>query len=137
MKIYLSSTYTDLKQHRATLAHALRKARYEVVMMDECIARDARVEFACAGDVVACDTYAGLFAWRHGYVPEDDNPERLSVTETESAAAGTKPMPRLTLLLEDTARWPSQRKEGHGPHAYPDAARGPEEAVQRLLPQCR
>ena len=69
MKIYLSSTYTDLKQHRARLANALRKARYEVVMMEEYVARDVRVEFACTGDVVACDTYVGLFAWRQGYVP--------------------------------------------------------------------
>lgn len=111
MKIYLSSTYTDLKQHRARLSNALRKARYEVVMMEEYAARDARVEFACAGDVVACDTYVGLFAWRHGYVPEEANPQRMSVTEMEYGAAGTKPMPRLTFLLEDAARWPAQKKD--------------------------
>jgi hypothetical protein len=111
MKIYLSSTYVDLKQHRASLAKALRKARYEVMLMEEYSARDARVEFACAGDVVACDTYVGLFAWRHGYVPADGNPGRMSVTEMEYAAAGARPMPRLTFLLEDAARWPAQKKD--------------------------
>lgn len=111
MKVYLSSTYVDLKQHRATLARALRKARYDVVMMEEYVARDARVEFACTGDVVACDTYIGLFAWRHGYVPSDGNPDGLSVTEMEYLAAGGKPMPRLTFLLDDKARWPAQRKD--------------------------
>jgi hypothetical protein len=111
VKVYLSSTYVDLKQHCASLARALRKARYEVVMMEEYVARDARVEFACTGDVVACDTYVGLFAWRHGYVPPDDNPDGLSVTEMEYAAADAKPMPRLTFLLEDKARWPAQRKD--------------------------
>jgi len=111
MKVYLSSTYADLKQHRATLARALRKAQYDVVMMEEYVARDARVEFACTGDVVACDTYLGLFAWRHGCVPEDNNVARLSVTEMEYEAAGTKPMPRVTFLLEDTARWPAERKD--------------------------
>jgi len=83
MKIYLSSTYADLKQHRARLAQALRQAHYEVKLMEEYSARDARVEFACTGDVLACDTYVGLFAWRRGYVPAQGNPERLSVTEME------------------------------------------------------
>jgi len=35
MKLYLSSTYIDLKRHRAALARALRKSGYEVVMMEE------------------------------------------------------------------------------------------------------
>ncbi|TVL98065.1 MAG: hypothetical protein CV087_21695 [Candidatus Brocadia sp. WS118] len=111
MKIYLSSTYIDLKRHRATLARALRKAGYEVVMMEEYVARDQRVEFACQGDVVACDVYVGIFAWRYGHIPDDANPKCLSVTEMEYAAAGAKPMSRLTFLLKDEARWPKARKD--------------------------
>ncbi|HEY2925794.1 DUF4062 domain-containing protein [Piscinibacter sp.] len=111
MKVYLSSTFTDLERHRAIVARALRKARYDVLMMEEYVARDQRVEFACRGDVTACDVYVGIFAWRHGYAPEDHNPQRLSVTEMEYAAAGAKPMPRLTFLLDDKARWPAQRKD--------------------------
>lgn len=108
MKVYLSSTYTDLQRHRAIVARKLRKARYEVVMMEEYVARDQRVEFACRGDVIGCDIYVGVFAWRHGHVPEDDNPARLSVTEMEYAAAQGK-MARLTFLLDDKARWPKAR----------------------------
>jgi hypothetical protein len=111
MKLYLSSTYTDLKRHRAILGRALRKAGYDVVMMEEYVARDQRVEFACKGDVVACDVYIGLFAWRYGHIPSDTNPERLSVTEMEYAAAGARPMTRLTFLLEEKARWPKARKD--------------------------
>ena len=111
MKIYLSSTYLDLKYHRAKVARALRKAGYEVVMMEEYVARDERVEFACQGDVVTCDVYVGIFAWRYGHIPKDNNPERLSVTEIEYTAAGTKPMTRLTFLLEEKARWPKTRKD--------------------------
>jgi len=50
MKLYLSSTYIDLKRHRATLGRALRKSGYEVVMMEEYVAREQRVEFACKDD---------------------------------------------------------------------------------------
>jgi hypothetical protein len=58
MKVYLSSTYLDLKSHRKTVALALRKAKYDVVMMEEYAAHDAIVEFACQGDVAACDVAA-------------------------------------------------------------------------------
>lgn len=111
MKIYLSSTYLDLKHYRAKVARALRKAGYETVMMEEYVARDKRVEFACQGDVVNCDVYVGIFAWRYGHIPKGNNPERLSVTEMEYTAAGTKPMTRLTFLLKEKARWPKTRKD--------------------------
>lgn len=111
MKIYLSSTYMDLKHHRAVVGKALRSADYEVVMMEETVARDQRVEFACQGDVLQCDVYVGVFAWRYGYVPDEDNPRKLSVTEMEYEAAGSKPMPRLTFLLNDNARWKEDRKD--------------------------
>jgi len=52
-------------------------------MMEEYAARDAIVEFACQGDVAACDAYVGVFAWRYGHVPEDQNPGGESVTELE------------------------------------------------------
>ncbi len=111
MKLYLSSTYIDLKRHREILGRALRKSGYEVVMMEDYAARDQRVEFACKGDVVACDVYVGIFAWRYGHIPSDTNPERLSVTEMEYTAAGSKPMTRLTFLLEEKARWPQAQKD--------------------------
>lgn len=113
MKVYLSSTFIDLARHRATVGHALRKAGYEVMMMEEYVARDQRVEFACQGDVVECDIYAGIFAWRYGSIPNHNNPEGLSVTEMEYAAAGAKPMTRLTFLLDEKARWPEARKDSN------------------------
>jgi uncharacterized protein DUF4062 len=111
MKLYLSSTYIDLRRHRGILSRALRKSGYEVVMMEEYVARDQRVEFACKGDVVACDIYVGIFAWRYGHIPSDDNAERLSVTEMEYAAACAKRMTCLTFLLEEKARWPKAQKD--------------------------
>lgn len=111
MNIYLSSTYTDLKRHRSVVGSALRKADYDVIMMEEYVARDQRVEFACQGDVVECDVYVGLFAWRYGHVPKDNNPKGLSVTEMEYAAAGSKPMTRLTFLLKEKGRWAAGRKD--------------------------
>jgi len=110
MKIYLSSTYRDLKDHREMLGLAMRKAQHKVVMMEEYFARDELVEFACQGDVVGCDTYVGLFAWRYGHIPEDNNPTRKSVTEMEYLSAEDK-IPRLVFILTDDADWPVDLKD--------------------------
>jgi hypothetical protein len=112
MNIYLSSTYLDLQRHRKTLAIALRKAQYQVTMMEEYAARDEMVEFACQGDVAKCDAYVGVFAWRYGYVPKGKrNPKRVSVTELEYATARKKKIPALLFLLTDDAKWPKDLKD--------------------------
>jgi Domain of unknown function (DUF4062) len=110
MKVYLSSTYRDLKNYRKMLGDALSKAKYQVVMMEEYVSRDELVEFACQGDVLGCDAYIGLFAWRYGHIPEDNNPTQKSVTEMEYLSAKDK-IPRLVFLLEDKAKWPKQQKD--------------------------
>jgi hypothetical protein len=110
MKIYLSSTFIDLAKYRTYLGVVLRKAGYDVAMMEEYVSRDERVEFACMGDVVECDVYVGIFAWRYGYIPEN-SAEGISITEMEYNIAGTKPMTRLTFLLNEKARWPQTKKD--------------------------
>jgi hypothetical protein len=109
MKVYLSSTYLDLKKHRQTLGKALRKAEYEVVMMEEYPSRAGTVEFECQGDVLGSDVYVGIVALRYGFVPETDNPQMKSITELEYEAAMS--IPRLGFLLEENARWPDEWKD--------------------------
>ena len=112
MKVYLSSTYLDLRRHRKAVALALRKAQYQVTMMEEYAARDELVEFACQGDVAKCDTYVGLFAWRYGYVPKGkNNSAGVSVTQLEYEMAMQKNIPALLFLLKDDAKWPRALKD--------------------------
>jgi hypothetical protein len=111
MKVYLSSTWVDLKEHRLTAAHHLRKSQHQVVMMEEYVARDQPVPSACEDDVSQCDAYIGIFAWRYGYVPRRDNPGKKSITELEYLAAGKKGIPRLIFLLDEKARWPKSVKD--------------------------
>jgi len=51
--------------------------------MEDYVATDAYPLHKCLADVVACDIYVGLVGWRYGYIPEQDNPERKSITELE------------------------------------------------------
>lgn len=109
-KVYISSTYKDLIEHRKAVATALRKIRCDVVRMEEYVARDQRTRAACEQDVAQCDIYVGIFAWRYGHIPEDDNEGRLSITELEyRKASGEKTC--LVFLLSDDAPWPSTLRD--------------------------
>src|SRR5262245_34740793 len=73
MKIYLSSTYTDLLGCREAVYKVLRMMRHDVIAMEDYGATDRRPLDKCLDDVARTDLYLGIFAWRYGYVPERDN----------------------------------------------------------------
>ena len=82
-KIYISSTYEDLKDCRKAVYDVLRKMRHDVIAMEDYVATDQRPLNKCLTDVAAYGIYVGIFAWRYDYIPPEDNPEKLSITERE------------------------------------------------------
>jgi hypothetical protein len=105
-RVYISSTVQDLKEYRESVANVLGKCGFNVESMEKYPARDDRPKIACELDAAACDIYVGIFAWRYGYVPQEDNPEGKSITELEYLAAGNAKKPRFVFLLDDNAPWP-------------------------------
>jgi formylglycine-generating enzyme required for sulfatase activity len=105
-RIYLSSTYEDLKEHREAVAQALRRLGHQVIGMEDYVAADQRALAKCLEDVGKCHVYVGVFAWRYGYVPDEGNPGRKSITELEYRHATDLEKPRLVFLLSDDAPWP-------------------------------
>ena len=112
-KIYVSSTYVDLRDHRAATIGQLRRMQHAVTAMENYAARDESAAVACTGDVAASDLYVGLFAWRYGHIPKDDNPHSLSVTEQEYQAAVDNEVPRLVFLLDEASSWPPLFLDAH------------------------
>jgi hypothetical protein len=115
--IYLSSAYEDLKDHRAAVFHALRRSGYQVIAMEDFVARDDRPLNACLTDVDVgrTDIYVGLFAFRYGYIPprEQGNPDGRSITELEFRRAEASPnTPCLVFLLDEKAPWPNEFGDG-------------------------
>lgn len=88
--VYISSTYEDLKEHREAVHRVLAKMRYSVRVMEDYVATDNRMVDQVLRDVVECDIYFGVFAWRYGYVPPDGNPKGISATELEYRKAQAK-----------------------------------------------
>jgi energy-coupling factor transporter ATP-binding protein EcfA2 len=105
-RIYVSSTYSDLQEHRAKVYRVLRQLGHDVVAMEDYVAADERPVDRCLADVAECDLYLGIFAHRYGNIPERDNPDRRSVTELEYRHAEALAIPRLAFLLDVAAAWP-------------------------------
>jgi tetratricopeptide (TPR) repeat protein len=113
VKIYISSTYEDLKDYREAVYRALRRDRHDVIAMEDYVATDKRPLQKCLKDVASCDIYIGIFAWRYGFIPDDekDNPNRLSITELEYRKAKEKGVPCLIFLLNKD-EWPLRFSDG-------------------------
>jgi HEAT repeat protein len=105
-KIYVSSTFLDLQEFREKILYHLQRLQQSVVAMEYYLADDRRPAEKCIADVEACDIYVGIFAWRYGTIPEENNPEQLSITEMEYRAARDKGIPCLIFLQDDNAPWP-------------------------------
>src|SRR5688572_10261389 len=107
-RVYVSSTYDDLKDCRERVRSALRKLGHEDVAMEYYVAENKRPLAKCLEDVASCDLYLGIFAWRYGYVPPG---KTRSITELEYRRAVQAGKDCLILLLKDDASWPVDRIE--------------------------
>jgi hypothetical protein len=61
-RIYVSATYSDLKEHREKVYRVLRQLGHDAVAMEDYVATDQRPLARCLADVEACDLYVGIFA---------------------------------------------------------------------------
>jgi hypothetical protein len=107
MKIYVSSTFEDLREHRAALDSALRRMGHDVIGMEHYVAEGSTPLERCLADVRSADVYIVVAAWRYGYVPRDPsaNPHGRSITELEYEAAIESGKSVLAFLLDPTAPW--------------------------------
>lgn len=107
-RVYVSSTFDDLKEHRAQVRHALQRMGHEDVAMERYGAADQRPVEKCLEDVAACDLYLGVFAWRYGFVPGGYD---KSVTELEYRTAAGAGRDCLIFLIDEGADWPFNKIE--------------------------
>lgn len=110
--IFLSSTTKDLKKHRKKIKQYLREQRYEILdTVEEDVARPDQPLAVCLADVARCDVYVVLVSYRYGFVPKQNNPDQLSMTELEYRHASQLGKRRLVFIAEDI-NWPSGYHSG-------------------------
>lgn len=115
MRIYLSSTYDDLRTHRRVVAQALRQLGHDVVGMEDYVAESRRSVKKCCEDVAGSSMYVLIVAWRYGYVPTDsiENPDQVSITEMEYNTAQERGLPTLVFLVNPEAPWPYRATDAY------------------------
>ncbi len=115
LRVYLSSTFEDLKRYRAAVSEALERAGLEVARMEGYTAADERPLDLCLRDVAQSDIYVGIVAWRYGYQPppHHGNPDHKSITELEYEQAERSQLRKLLFFAHsDTERdWDPRCKD--------------------------
>jgi hypothetical protein len=83
-KAFVSSTFEDLKVHRAYVISALRKAGIFVDPMEDWTAESDEPKQFSKERLAGCDFCVLLVALRRGYIPKGEN---RSITQLEYQAA--------------------------------------------------
>ncbi len=102
MKVFLSSTYLDLIEHRKATINALRTMGEEVEHMEIFGARDAEPTSAALAQLEKCDLVVGIYAHRYGATPDGSE---ISITEQEYNHAKTLGMPVLCFVVNEDHPW--------------------------------
>lgn len=98
----ISSTARDMLEHRKEVLDACLRQDMFPVMMEHLPASDADAIAASLKFVDDADIYVGVFAHRYGYVPKENNPRRISITEMEYDRAVERSIPRLIFIMDET-----------------------------------
>jgi GTPase SAR1 family protein len=105
-KVYVSSTFRDLREYREKVRLALSQLGFDGVAMEYYVAEGRRPIEKCLADVAECDIYIGIFAWRYGWIPEEQNPEQLAITNLEYNKAEQEEKKCFIFILDDQVAWP-------------------------------
>ena len=147
-KVFLASTYDDLKHHRARVIGRLRDLGLGIDPMENWGADPREPKEFSKDRVLDCDLLVLLVAFRRGYVPEN---ETLSITQMEYRAAKEAGMDVLVFQLAESdelkwytrydelstdpeiGRWRAQLAADHGCSFFDDDPRSVdiEQAVMR------
>jgi cellulose synthase/poly-beta-1,6-N-acetylglucosamine synthase-like glycosyltransferase len=108
MKIFISSTYYDLRYHRNKVIEDLTKAGYQVVSMENFTANPEEPKKFSVDMVKACDLFILLVGFRRGFVPEGEN---KSITQVEYECAVKNGLGVLIFQLSPDNEWPRELKK--------------------------
>ena len=94
--VMVSSTYTELVDHRRAVREAMLGQRLlPIAMEDDAALPDQDLIDASLAKVDEADAYVGLISYRYGQMPKcpTRNPDRLSLTELEFRRAVARGIP--------------------------------------------
>jgi hypothetical protein len=145
MRIFVSSSFEDLREHRAAVIRVLRQLGHEVLAMEDLTAASAAPLSRVLDLVDRSEAYVGVFAWRYGFVPgaslapspvqptgsvsptpaaaplvplpavDGAAHGQTSITHYEYLRALQRKLPVMAFLLDEQFPWPPQLIDGFDP----------------------
>ena len=112
-KIYISSTFEDLKDFRARAYTQLRKSRHDVLSMEDYNPSGRAPLEKCLEDVRNADIYVGLLGWCYGSLSDEDDSSSLSFTEHEYREALNSGKELIVFLSDPNAPWAPKHMDSH------------------------
>jgi hypothetical protein len=129
MRIFVSSSFEDLKEHRAAAIRVLRQLGHEVIAMEDMTAGSWAPLAKVLDMVDRSEVYVGIFAWRYGYSPQQaidpaqpvaglgpnvkgSKPGETSITHYEYLRAVERGLPVMAFLLDERYPWPPEFVDG-------------------------
>lgn len=104
MKIFVSSTYLDLKEYRNRARSAIEESGNEFVGMEDFQSHTHEPKEFCSENVEECDALVLIVAYRYGNIPDG---QTISITQLEYEHALRKKIPVRIYLMGDNHPWPS------------------------------
>ena len=101
-KAFVSSTFIDLKKHRARVIDALRKAGIQVDPMEEWSADSDEPKRLSVERMRDCDLCILLVGARRGHIPDN---EILSITQMEVQEAVKRRIDVIAFLYDGESPW--------------------------------
>src|SRR5689334_6572711 len=108
LRVFISSTSKDLTDYREAAMRAVSALDMHPVVMEDFNATDANAVDKCRQAVESCDILIGVYAYRYGYVPPD---EQHSITEMEYEWATAAGKPRLIFVIDPAFNWTGIRDD--------------------------
>nr|WP_240360016.1 DUF4062 domain-containing protein [Pyxidicoccus caerfyrddinensis] len=103
MRVFISSTYSDLREYREAVVSTLRRFALELVSLEDLGAADQTPLEASFDAIETSDIVVVLVAWRLGYVPPES---RKSLVEREYEKSIEAGKPTFCFLLDEEHPWP-------------------------------
>lgn len=97
-KVFISSTFKDLKPHRNQILKTLEEFNVELVGMENFGARESKPLATCIAEIERSDIYIGIIAMSYGSI--DENTQK-SFTQLEYEKARELGLDLLIYLLDD------------------------------------
>lgn len=102
MRIFVSSTFVDLEQHRIAVNEVLLRMKTQFSAMEYFGSRGDDTSVVCFDEIADCNILIGIYAWRYGWQPRQSEP---SITEQEFDYARLLGKKCLCYIVDEDSPW--------------------------------